>query len=94
LTAHYGGDLSAVYEHLRRDQDRDLTTHKISIYCLWGFASLAMMGFHYGWSVTELCVLAAVISLERSISWGTEVTSRNYAMHILTFQIQASKAKG
>lgn len=94
LAAYYGGDLSAVYDHLRRDQDRDLTTHKISIYCLWGFSSLAMIGFHYEWSIVPLCVLAAVAALERSIWWGTEVSNRNFTMHTLTFQIQASKAKG
>jgi hypothetical protein len=86
LTALYQ-DASEVYDHLRRDQDRDLTNHKISHAAFTLLALGAAWAFTSGWSIAPWLTACAALAFERAAWWGQELSNRNFTMHQLTFQV-------
>jgi hypothetical protein len=85
LTTFYGS-ASEIYDHLRREQERDVFLHQVAYTAFIGMTIVAAIAFSTGWTIAPWLTVVAVFCFERTLWWGREVSCRNHTMHVLTFR--------
>ncbi|WP_448096528.1 hypothetical protein [Luteibacter yeojuensis] len=85
LTTFYGS-ASEIYDHLKREQERDVFLHQVAYMAFVGMTIIAAIAFSTGWGIAPWLTVVAVFCFERTLWWGREVSCRSHTMHILTFR--------
>lgn len=85
MTSFYG-TRSEIYDHLKKDQERDSRYQQFSQAGLIGLTLLASFGWSSSWTAAPWLTAGAVMALERCIWWGREMSTRNQLMHTLTLE--------